>query len=228
METFAVIGLGRFGRRLATLLAEAGAEVLAIDRNRELVDGIRDSVALAVCLDCTDEQALRAQGVDKVDVAIVGIGADFENSALTTATLKQLGVTRVISRATSGIRAEILSRIGADDIVNPEKEAAERWCNRLVTPAVMGRIELAEGYTLAQVAAPESFTNKTLMQLAVREKHQVNIVAIRRAAEEKDDEGRKKVRQFLISVPMGETVVKRGDVLVLIGSEQAVEAFPTA
>jgi len=228
METFAVIGLGRFGMRLATLLTQAGAEVLAIDRRRDLVEAVRDTVALAVCLDCTDEQALRAQGVDKVGVAIVGIGADFENSALTTAILKQIGVPRVISRATSEIRAAILSRIGADEIVNPEKEAAERWCNRLVTPAVMSRIELAEGYSLVQVTAPDSFNGKSLAELAVRQKHQVNVVAIRRTTEQQDSEGRTKVRQHLVSVPMAETVIEKGDVLVLIGSDQAIETFPAA
>ena len=102
MAKYAVIGLGRFGRRLATLLSDAGAEVAAIDHRREVVESIRDEVALAVCLDSTDEQALHAQGVDKVDVAIVGIGKDFENTVLTTVILKQLGVPRVISRATTG------------------------------------------------------------------------------------------------------------------------------
>ncbi len=228
METFAVIGLGRFGMRLARLLSEAGAEVIAIDQRRELVEEIRDSVALAVCIDTTDEQALRAQGVDKVDVAIVGIGSDFEDAALTTATLKQIGVGRVLSRATSFIRARILSRIGADDIVNPEQESAERWCSRLLSPAIMSRIELAEGSSLAQVASPESFLGKTLGELAVRQKYQVNVVAIRRTIEQIDAEGSMKVRQVVISVPMADTVIEKGDVLVIIGSDEAIESFPTS
>ncbi|HET6429548.1 MAG TPA: TrkA family potassium uptake protein, partial [Phycisphaerae bacterium] len=127
MATFAVIGLGRFGYRLSTLLAEGGAEVIAIDSRRDLVESIRDRVTVAVCLDTTDEEALRAQGVDRVNVAVVGIGDDFEANALATVILKQIGVPRVISRATTTIRAQILSRIGADDVVNPERESAERW-----------------------------------------------------------------------------------------------------
>jgi len=226
MERFAVIGLGRFGMRLARLLAEAGAEVLAIDRQRELVEDIRDGVSVAVCIDTTDEQALLAQGVDKVDVAIVGIGMDFENAALTTAMLKQIGVPRVLSRATSSIRARILSRIGADDIVNPEREAAERWCSRLLSPTIMSRIELAEGYSLAQAAAPESFFGRTLGDLAVRQKYEVNIVAIRRTAEVTDADGATKSHQVVISVPMADTKIEKGDVLVLIGSDEAIESFP--
>ena len=226
MESFAVIGLGRFGMRLARLLAEAGADVLAIDRERDLVEDIRDSVALAVCIDTTDEQALRAQGVDKVNVAVVGIGTDFENAALTTAILKQIGVPRVLSRATSGIRARILSRIGADDIVNPERESAERWCSRLLSPTIMSRIELAEGYSLAQAAAPESFFDRTLGELAVRQKYEVNIVAIRRTAEKTDADGATKTHQIVISVPMADTVIEKGDILVIIGSDEAIESFP--
>ena len=226
MERFAVIGLGRFGSRLATLLAEAGAEVIAVDRRRELVERIRDKVTLAVSLDSTDEQALTAQGIDKVDVAVVGIGTAFEDNALTTAILKQIGVPRVISRATTNMRGRILTRIGADDIVNPERESADRWRNRLLAPSIMERIELAEGYSLTQIAAPESFAGKTLLQLDVRKKHKVNIVAIRRTVEETGDDGMKRTRQVVLSVPMADTAIESGDILLVIGSDEAMERFP--
>jgi len=226
MERFAIIGLGRFGRRLAILLADAGAEVVAIDRDREIIEQVRDKVALAVCLDCTDEQAVKAQGIDKVDVAVVGIGTAFEDNALTTAILKQLGVPRVISRATTGMRARILQRIGADDIVNPERESADRWRDRLLAPEIISRIELAEGYSLTQLPAPESFFGKTLAELDVRRKHEVNVVAIRRTIAETDQEGVKRIRQTVISVPMADTVVEKGDILLLVGSNDAMASFP--
>ena len=226
MERFAVIGLGRFGNRLAMLLAEAGAEVIAVDRRRERVELIRDRVTLAVCLDSTDEDAIRAQRIDKVDVSIVGIGTDFEAAALTTAILKQLEVPRVISRATTGIRGRILSRIGADDIVNPERESAGRWRSWLMAPSVMERIELAKGFALVQVQVPRQFVEKTLRQLDIRAKYKINVVAIRRTQEETDDAGIKRTRQFLISVPMPDSVLKSEDVLLLIGSDEAIEAFP--
>ncbi len=226
MERFAVIGLGRFGRRLAVLLAEAGAEVIAIDRRRDIIEQVRDQVTLAVCLDSTDEQALKAQGIDKVDVAIVGIGTAFEESTLATVVLKQLGVPRVISRATTSIRARILTRIGADDIVNPERESADRWRNRLLAPSIMERIELAEGYSITQIPAPASFIGKTLTELNIRKKYQINIVAIRRTQEETDTEGLRRTRQFVISVPMADTVIQSGDILLVIGSDEAMSAFP--
>ena len=217
-----MIGLGRFGERLATLLADAGAEVIAIDRDKEIIDSIRDDVALAVCMNATNEAALRAQGVDDVDVAVVGVGTAFEDNVLTTVLLKQLGVPKVIARAATKIRGQILTRVGADGLVNPEEESAERWCSRLLAPSIIERVELAEGYSLAQVAAPEKFLNKTLEQIAVRQKYEVNIVAIRRSVEETDDDGNTKRRDLVISVPMADTVIMPGDVLVLIGSDEAM------
>ncbi len=154
MKKFAVIGMGRFGMRLARLLTEGGAEVIAVDRRKELIEEVRDDVTRPVCLDATDEEALRSQGIDEVDVAIVGIGGNFEAAVLTTVLLKQLGVSRVISRAASSIRARILSRVGADEIVNPEQESADRWRNRLVATNIVERIELAEDFSLVQMAAP--------------------------------------------------------------------------
>ena len=225
MERFAVIGLGRFGMMLARLLAQAGADVIAVDSDKECVDAIRDQVSLAVCLDATDAEALKSQGIDKVDVAIVGVGDSFENSVLATVTLKELGVPTVISRATSRVRAEILARVGADDVVNPEKESALRWKSRLLAPSIMERIELAEGASLVQLESPESFHNKTLAQLDLRKGYRVNIVAIRRTTEEIED-GQTVTRQFVISVPAGDTAIKKGDVLILIGTDEAIENLP--
>lgn len=226
MERFAIIGLGRFGMRLATLLTEAGAEVIAVDRDRELIEQVRDKVTLAVCLDCTSHDALKAQGIDKVDVAVVGIGSAFEDNCLATAILKQIGVPRVISRATSTMRGRILQRIGADDVVNPERESAERWRNRLLAPSIMERIELAEGHSLTQIPAPDSFHGKTLRELDVRKKYEVNVVAIRRTVKRTDAQGIKRTSQFVISVPMPDTTIESGDILLLIGSDEAMNLFP--
>jgi trk system potassium uptake protein TrkA len=227
MERFAVIGLGRFGMRLAIELADAGAEVIAVDRDREIVEQIRDRVTLAVCLDATDEQALLAQGIDKVDAAIVGIGTNFEESVLTTAILKQIGVPRVISRAGTTIRGQILARVGADDVVNPERESAERWRNRLLAPAVLERSVLAKGYSLVQVEAPSSFHERTLGDLAIGSRYKVLVVAIRRTTDEPDADGKAGPRQTLISAPGPDSMIQPGDVLVLIGADAAIEAFPT-
>jgi len=226
MERFAIIGLGLFGRGLARLLGEAGADVIAIDRDQSIIDSVRDDVGVAVCLDSTDEDSLRAHGVHQVDVAVIGIGTDFESSALTTALLKHMGVKRVICRATSDIRRRIFLRIGADEVINPESEAAERWRNRLLVPAIIERTVLAEGTSLVQLAAPKAFVGKTLGELGIRRKYQVNVVGIRRPTEEVDDDGVSHTRMRVVNVPMAETPVEPGDVLLLIGNDEDIAAFP--
>ena len=211
---------------LAKLLSQDGADVIAVDSNKKCVDDIRDHVSLAVCLDATDVEAIQSQGIDKVDVAIVGVGESFEDSVLITVTLKELNVPTVISRATSRVRAEILARVGADDVVNPEKESAQRWKNRLLAPSIIDRIELAEGASLVQLETPASFHGKTLAQLDLRKTFRVNVVAIRRTVEEIEND-QTVTRQFLISVPAGDTAINKGDILILIGTDEAIENLPT-
>lgn len=225
MERFAVIGMGRFGRRLAKLLTDAGAEVIAVDRRGDLIETMRDDVARAVCMDATDEEALRNQGIDEVDTVIVGIGTNFEAAILTTVLLKQMGVPRVITRATTAVRAQILTRIGADDIVNPESESADRWRTRLVAPSMIDHIELSDGFSLIQTTAPKPFVGKTLGQIDMRKNHHVQVIAVRRKAEDTDVEGRRRTQEIVISVPTAETIIQNGDVLLLIGSDEALRAF---
>ncbi|MCK5473185.1 MAG: TrkA family potassium uptake protein, partial [Planctomycetes bacterium] len=127
MKRFAVIGLGRFGKKLAIALAMSGAEVIAVDRERAVIDGIRDQVSHAVRLDSTDEEALKAQGIDKVDVAIVGIGGQgglaFEAAILTVVNLRQIGVKQIFTRAQDLIAGEVFSKVGATEVIYPEIES---------------------------------------------------------------------------------------------------------
>ena len=139
MRRFAVIGLGKFGGTVARSLAERGAEVIAVDKDEKLVDTFAEIATLAVKLDSTDEEALKTQGIDKVDVAIVSIG-DFEASILTTALLKRLGVPTVITKATqsvSQIQERILNLVGADKVVLPEMEMGKRLAQNLLVSNVL-------------------------------------------------------------------------------------------
>jgi len=162
MQQFAVIGLGRFGSRLALNLASAGQEVIAIDRKPEIVQGFRDRVTLAVALDATDEGALRSQGVAEVAAAVVGIGNDFEATVLSTVVLKHLGVKKVIARARSRTSARVLERIGADAVVLPEDESADRWADRLVSPQYLSQFELDQGYSIVELGTPSAWSVKPL------------------------------------------------------------------
>jgi len=227
MKRFMVIGLGRFGRRLAQALTEAGHEVIAIDNREELVEHVRDAVALAVCLDATDPEALKAQGADDLDAAVVCIGEDFESNALATATLKSLGVPLVISRASTETQRRILAAIGADQVVLPEEEVADRLAAHLANPNVLEHLELAEGHSLIQIRAPAEWQGRTLGEIDLRRKYEVNLVAIKRKVVSRSTEGEETVEQQVVDLPLAHTVIREGDVLVLVGSTESLAGLPS-
>ncbi len=228
MKRFAVIGLGRFGKKLAIALAMSGAEVLAVDKDRDEIEQIRDQVSHAVRLDSTDEEALKAQGVDKVDIAIVGIGqghtgGGFESAILTVVNLKEMGVPQVYARAEDPIAGEVFSKIGASEVIYPEIESAQRWAYKLIAPQIGEKIDFAPGYSLARIKALASFDGKTVMDLQLRQKYSVNLVAIKRGEHSK---GKKSEKGNVINVPMPNTIIYKDDILMVAGSDADLAKLP--
>lgn len=205
-------------------LSMSGAEVIAIDKNREVVDLIRDQVSHAVRLDSTDEGALLAQGVNNVDVAIIGMGQKgFEDAILTVVTLRQMGVQQVYARAESLIAGQVFSKVGATEVIYPELESAQRWAYKLIAPQIGEKIDFAPGYSLARVEAPGSFDGKTVMDLQLRQKYNINLVLIKRSDETR---AKKTEKGPIIAVPMPGTVVYQGDVLMVAGSDADLARLP--
>ncbi|MFW6033229.1 MAG: potassium channel family protein [Phycisphaeraceae bacterium] len=219
MRRFAIIGLGRFGSRLASNLASAGQEVVGIDRDERIIEEMRDQVTLAIALDATDEQALVMQGIDRADVAVVGIGSDFEASALATVILKQIGVPQVISRAVSPTSARILGSIGADEVVNPEDESADRWANRMVSPQFLRQFELDEGHSIVEVRTPRKWIGQSLAKLNLRARAGLHVVAIRRPRPE--DQGAP-----VLQIPGPEEPLHEKDILVVMGRDADLARLP--
>ncbi|MEN6384400.1 MAG: TrkA family potassium uptake protein [Phycisphaerales bacterium] len=225
MKKFAVIGLGRFGRRLAVSLTQSEAEVIAIDQNRDIVEQIRDEVTHAVRLDSTDEDALRAQGVEKVDVAIVGIGQSgrgFESSVLTVVNLKAMGVPRVYARAETVVQGQVLSKVGATEVIYPEIESAQRWAGKLITPQILDKIDLSPGYSLARIIAPDSFHERTVLDLQLRQKYGINLVSIKRGDNVED----RRQKGEIINVPLPDTIIYAGDTMMITGSDENLAQLP--
>lgn len=226
MKRFAVIGLGRFGQKLAIALAMSGAEVIAIDKDRAVIDQIRDQVSHAVRLDSTDEDALKSQGVDKCDVAIIGMGqsgATFESAILTVVNLRNLGVEQILARAQSLTAGQVFSAVGATGIVYPEIETAQRWAYKLIAPHVGEKIDFAPGYSMASVTAPASFHDKTIMDLQLRQKYNVNLIAIKRR---EAIDSKKEKKHDIINVPLPNTIINEGDILMLAGSDADLAKLP--
>jgi trk system potassium uptake protein TrkA len=224
MRRFAVIGLGRFGQKLAIALAMSGSEVIAVDRNRNEIELIRDQVSHAVRLDSTDEEAMKAQGVDKVDVAIIALGQEsFEAAILTVVNLRQMGVKQIYARAESLIAGEVFSKVGATEVIYPEIESAQRWAYKLIAPQIGEKIDFAPGYSLARIKAPPSFDGKTVMDLQLRQKYKVNLVIVKRSDEAK---ARKNEKDSIINIPMPDTIIYAEDILMVAGSDADLAKLP--
>jgi trk system potassium uptake protein TrkA len=206
---FAIIGLGQFGEAVARRLAEQGQSVLAIDLDMDRVENIKDAVDAAVKSDATDESALRGLRLEEMRCAVVAMGAkSTEASIMTTALLRQIGVPRIVARSANTLHARILRQVGATDVVDPEAEMGERLARRLARPSIIDQIDLGDA-SLAEVDAPETFVGETLRSLDVRNRYDVLVLAIRRGSS-------------VITNPGGDQEFETGDVLVLIGREDAV------
>jgi len=176
---FCVIGLGRFGYQVATVLAENGMEVMAIDSNESIVASIRDQVTQAICMRVTDAASLESIGVDEMDTVIVAMGENFAQSILITAILKKrLSIPKVIARAINDIHKEILQLIGADIVILPEKEIGIRLADSLSSP-FMDLVRITKKYSISQITAPKSLVDKTLGEIDLFEKYEVKCIGVK-------------------------------------------------
>lgn len=219
MKRIAVFGLGQFGMPLALALAERGAEVLAFDTNRESVEAVADKVASAVILDCTDERALKAQGLEGLDMAVVAIGENFEANVLSTLLLKSIGVPRVLTRANTWAQHEILVRIGADEVISPEDDAARRLARRLVQPNILDHFGLGKELSLVEMKTPARFVGHSIRDLDLRGRYHVNLVAIEHRPEERKGEDRD------IEVPVPDYVFRADDLLFVVGRDEDLQVL---
>lgn len=225
MRQFAVIGLGRFGSKVAETLAKKGAPVIAIDSKQELVERISEFVTKAVRIDSTDEKALAASGVKDVDVAVVGMGEDIESSILTTALLKNLDIKEIVVRANTSLHAQILKMVGATRVVFPEEDMGLRVAHSILSPGVLEYIELGADYTLAEFEAKGDIVGHTINELDLRAKHGVNILIVKRKIVEKGEKEDETVEKEVKLLPISDYKIREGDVLVVVGNSKDVESL---
>lgn len=219
-KRFVVIGLGLFGQRVALSLSQMGAEVIAIDKKFELIDSIKDQVLMAVQLDGTNREALEAQGLHDVDAAIVDIGSNFEECLLTVVNLKQIGVPKIVSRAASRLRKEILEQVGCNLVVLPEEEVGHNIAKELVSGLFFDQVEVGDEYSIAQMVVPQEFVGKTIVGLQLRENYRLNIVTIKRQVPKSTLWGKEIVQEHIIAVPNPNDEILEGDTLVLFGHDK--------
>jgi len=223
MKQFAVIGLGKFGMKVALTLAEKGGQVLVVDEDIRKVEEIKDLVSQAVCLDSTDEDAMRAAGLEDVDAAIVGAGENLEHSILTTAILKKLGVPHIVARAVSDLHTQILERVGATRVINVEEQMGEQVARSIIAPAIQEQFALATGHSLAEVVPPPELIGQTIGKINLRQAYGVNIIAIQKRIPMVTPEGQNAFRIQINDLPKPTDVLEEDDILVVVGSDENIE-----
>jgi trk system potassium uptake protein TrkA len=215
MGEYAVIGMGRFGRSVATTLRHLGHEVLVIDRDEERLRRAADDGTHAVQLDSTDDEALRSVGITNFDAVVVAIGAGIQESILTTLILKELGCKRVVAKAVSEQQAKVLERVGADLVVRPERDMGARLAHMLVSPSVLDYFEVSPTFSIEELGIPERLAGQTLGQLDLKARFGVSVLLIRRDSQ-------------LLIAPAADTVLLSGDVLIVVGENRQLSRLESA
>ncbi|RAP24564.1 hypothetical protein C2W59_02081 [Bacillus pumilus] len=211
-KEFAVIGLGRFGGSICKALSEEGLEVLAMDLNEDRVNEYAQIASHAVIGDSTDEAVLKNLGMRNFDHVIVAIGENIQASILTTIILKELGVKLVTAKAQNDYHEKLLNKIGADRVVHPERDMGKRIAHKIITNNVIEYLELSDEYGLIEVEANGHLENQSLLDLDIRARYQINIVAIKRGKE-------------VIISPLAHEQIQKKDILIVIGAMKDIARF---
>jgi len=212
MRRVVVIGLGIFGFNIAKDLYENGLEVIAIDKNKEVIQRIKDFSTKAILADGTDKEVMESIGIQQDDVVIISFGEDLAASTLITLHLKEMKVKHIIVKAPNEDHKHVLEKIGASEVIIPEKEMADKVAKSLISPNVLDYLPLSEDYTICEMAPPVSFMGKTIGELHLRSRYHIEVIAVREMLPDR-----------LTMVPRADFVIKDSDVLVVIGKEQDIQ-----
>ena len=212
MKKFTVIGLGRFGFHMAKCLYEEGHEVIAVDSDKAHVQAITSSCNEAIVMDATDREKLKPLGLETMDAVIISTGTKISSSILICLFLQEIGVKKILAKAVDMDHGKILKKVGATEIVYPEKDMAVRIAKGLSTPNIIDFIPLAEEFTLVQVDPPRAFIGKNLKELNLRAKYNVHVIAVKEL-----------VPDNFVLVPPADFVIKDSDVLMMLGRSDDIK-----
>jgi trk system potassium uptake protein len=209
--TFAVIGCGQFGGSVVEELARQGADVIAIDRNEDVIKKYVNIATHTIVLDSTDEESLRSIGIRNVDHVIIGIGQDIQGSILTALLLKEIGVNKVTVKVVNDYHKKVILKIGVDNVIQPEKDTGKRLAHQMLSDRILDYIVLADNYSIIEILAVGPVIDHTLIELNIPTRFRINITAIK--------------RQNSIIVPQANTSIITGDRLLVIGENKDLTEF---
>jgi trk system potassium uptake protein TrkA len=209
-KQYIVVGLGRFGRAIAETLCQDGAEVLGVDNKMDMVERMRDELTQTIQMDAMDRDALETLGVQDFDIVFVTMGSDIRASGTIVLLLKELGARRVIAKAHDEFHGRMLEKLGADQVLFPERDMGRRVAHSLISGNVIEYMELSTQYSMAEIRPKPEWIGKTLEALAMRSRMDINVVAIRNG-------------DSVNAMPQPDTRISEGDVMLVVISEQALK-----
>jgi len=209
-EQILIIGLGKFGMSLARSLGNYDCEVMAIDSDPELVDDVSEFVTHAARVDASDVNALKELGVSNFDIAVIGIGDNLEASIMIALTLKELNVPYIVAKSRDDVHAKLLTMIGVDKVVQPERDIGTRLAKTLMHKNVIERMEVGKEFSIAEVGTPHEWIGSRLNQLNIRPKYNINILCIEKADKR-------------VLIPSADYTIEEGDNIMLIAPNKELE-----
>lgn len=212
IEQFAVIGLGKFGAALTKALFKLGKDVLAVDVAEDKVNNIREFATHALTADASDVNVLKELGISNFDAVVVAIGDNMQASILVTMMCKEMGIPFIIAKAQNDTHKLVLEKIGADMVIVPEEDMAVKLATTLVNPGLSDLMELTDNYSIVESGIPEIWNGKTLMELNLRTKYNINLLIIKRG-------------EIVLTTPAGDTVLHTGDKLISGGTNESIKKF---
>jgi trk system potassium uptake protein TrkA len=212
MKRVIVIGLGIFGMNLVKTLYENGIEIIAIDKNKDIIQQVKEFCSKAILADGTNKEMIESIGIHEEDIVIISFGEDLSASTLITLHLKELKVKHIIVKAPNEDHKRVLEKVGATDIIIPEREMADKVARSIVSPNVLDYIPLSEDYTISELAPPASFYGKTIGDLHLRSKYHIEVIAVKEVLPDR-----------IQMVPRADFVIKDSDVLVVIGKKEDIQ-----
>ncbi len=210
MKSILIIGLGRFGRHLCGNLAQLGNEIMIVDSQEENLEEMLPYVVSAKIGDCTNEAVLRSLGVDNFDICFICIGTNFQSSLEITSMVKELGARYVVSKANRDIHAKFLLRNGADEVIYPDRDIAEKLAVRYSANHVFDYIELSSDFSIYEIPPLPSWVGKSIKEIGIRNKYNINVLGTKQASEAK-------------MMPGPDYVIQRDEHLMVIGKNEAVQ-----
>ena len=212
MKRVVVIGLGIFGFNIAKDLYENGIEVIAVDKDKEMVQKIKDFSTKAVLADGTDKEVMESIGIQEDDIVIISFGENLAASTLITLHLKEKKVRNIIVKAPNEDHKRVLEKVGATEVIIPEREMADKVAKSIISPNILDYIPLSEDYTISEIVPPASFMGRTIGDLRLRTKYHVEVIAVREM-----------IPDLIRMVPRADFVIKDSDILVVIGKTADVQ-----